>query len=129
MLAKHVVRLWAKSGLVWLLFTLLFGIYLGVTQQFGVSSPHAHAGLLGGLWAIGFSYLFSRSDRDRVVRFAFWQWLLFNIGVAMHVGALWTVIMVAPQFGPVIALGGLVITAATLWIITTLWPIIGADGD
>jgi len=128
MLAKNALRLWAKSGLVWLLFTLVFGLYLGITQQFGVASPHAHAGLLGGLWAIGFSYLFGRAASDRPIRFALWQWLLFNIGVAMHVVALWTVIMIAPQFGALIGVGGLVITIATIWIIVTVWPIIGADG-
>ena len=99
MQVDKIVSLWAKSGLLWLLFTMLFGVYLGATHQFGISSPHAHAGLLGGLWAIGFSYLFSRAPGDTNIRFAFWQWALFNIGVACKVSALWMMLMVDPKWG------------------------------
>lgn len=127
MLAKNVVSLWARSGLVWLLFTMLFGMYLGITGQFGISSPHAHAGLLGGLWAIGFSYLFNRADGDKNIRFAFWQWLLFNLGVACHMTALWMVLMVDPKWGILIGLGGGTITLTTIWIVLVLWPALQGD--
>jgi len=129
MLANNVVRLWAKSGLVWLLFTMILGMYLGMTQQFGVSSPHAHAGLLGGLWGIGFSYLYSRAPGDRNFRFAVWQWILFNLGVICHAFALWMVLMADPVWGMLIAVGGAVITLTTIWITISLWPILGADSD
>lgn len=126
MLADNVANLWARSGLVWLLFTMLFGIYLGATGQFGISSPHAHAGLLGGLWSVGFSYLFSRATGDMKFRFALWQWVMFNIGVAIHVFALWLVMTVDPKFGGLIGLGGGIITLATIWIVLTIWPLLRA---
>lgn len=119
-----VVHLWAKSGLIWLLFTVIFGMYLGLTGQFGISSPHAHGGLLGGLWGIGFSYLFGLASRDKIFRFAFWQWLLFNLGVACHMTALWMVLMVDPKWGILIGLGGGTITLTTIWIVLVLWPVL-----
>lgn len=127
MQVDKIVSLWAKSGLLWLLFTMLFGVYLGATHQFGISSPHAHAGLLGGLWAIGFSYLFSRAPGDTNIRFAFWQWALFNIAVACKVIALWMMLMVDPKWGIAIGISGGIITLVTIWIVITLWPLLSAD--
>jgi hypothetical protein len=50
---------WARTGLIWFLVTMSFGMYLGITQQFGFSSPHAHMGLLGWLSSAAFAFLYS----------------------------------------------------------------------
>ncbi|MEZ5709016.1 MAG: hypothetical protein R3E02_06500 [Blastomonas sp.] len=117
-------QLWAKSGLVWLLAAMVFGMYLGLTGQFGVTSSHAHSGLLGGVWAMLFSYLYHRADAAHgPVKGALAQWGTYNIGVAMFVTALWMVIhgWYMPVFGPMIALGGFTVLFSTLWIVLTLW--------
>ena len=62
MIVNPITFLWAKTGLVWFLLTMIFGMYLGLTGQFGASSPHAHLGLLGWLSSIAFAFLWSVAD-------------------------------------------------------------------
>ena len=129
MQARNAVELWAKSGLVWLLFGMGFGLYLGLTEQFGMSASHAHAGLLGGVWAIAFSYLFSRFDGGRRMGQALWQWIAYNLGVAAFVFGFWLVMKGNPGFAPVGVAGAFTIALSTLWIVITLWPGLKARGD
>jgi hypothetical protein len=129
MQARNAVELWAKSGLVWLLFGMGFGIYLGMTEQFGLSAPHAHAGLLGGVWAIAFSYLFSRQDGGRRMGHALWQWVAYNAGVAAFVIGFWLVMKGNPGVAPLGVAGAFTIGLSALWIIITLWPGLKARGD
>jgi hypothetical protein len=115
---------WARSGLVWLLLTMTFGLYLGITGQYGRTSAHAHAGLLGGLWSIAFATLYARAtaagyDGSRIPAT---QWALFNLGVALHVVALWMVLTQGGAWGMVVGLAGILLLATTLWIVATLWP-------
>ena len=129
MQARHAVELWAKSGLIWLLFGMSFGIYLGITEQFGLSAPHAHAGLLGGVWAIGFSWLFSRFDGSKRIGHALWQWVTYNLGVAAFVVGFWLVMKGNPGVAPVGIVGAFTIVLSALWIVITLWPGLRARGD
>ena len=120
--ARNAVELWAKSGLAWLLIGMGFGLYLGMTEQFGLSAPHAHAGLLGGVWAIAFSYLFSRQDSGRRMGHALWQWVAYNLGVAAFVIGFWLVMKGNPGVAPVGVAGAFTIALSALWIVITLWP-------
>jgi hypothetical protein len=121
-----ITSLWAKTGLGWFLATMLFGMYLGMTQQFGASSPHAHLGLLGWLSSIAFAFLWSRADPDggKAVA-ARIHWALHNLGLLVQVSGLWMVIKTSNEsYGLVIALGGATIIAATLWLIASIWPLL-----
>ena len=49
-------RALGKSGLIWLLFGMSFGIFLGITSN--SACPRARpCRPLGGVWAIGLSWL------------------------------------------------------------------------
>jgi hypothetical protein len=113
--------LWARSGLVWLLLTVSLGLYLGVTGQFGASSFHAHAGLLGGVWAVAFAWLFERRGGP-LTGGARVQWALYNGGVATMVVAMFMVQRVGGIWGLVIGIGGLIVIASAIWVVTSVWP-------
>lgn len=115
-----VVDRWIRSGLVWVLLTMCYGMYVGLSGDFALKSSHAHAGILGGLWSLAFAFLFSR--RATPPRFAFIQWLLFNIGVAGQVFALYMVVTEGGIWGMLIGVAGIVIIASTLWIAASVWP-------
>ncbi|GEM_PF-3697666 len=117
---ENVVDRWIRSGLVWVLLTMFYGMYVGISGEFALKSSHAHAGILGGLWSLAFAFLFSRKTTPP--RFAFAQWLLFNIGVAVHVFALYMVVTRGGIWGMLIGVAGLLIIVSTLWIAASVWP-------
>ena len=116
--------LWARTGLVWFLATLCFGMYLGMTQQFGASSPHAHLGLLGWVSSIAFAFLWSLADPEgQIAGRARWHWVAHNLGMLVQVSGLWMVIRTGDgRYAMMIALGGLIIILASLWLATMVWP-------
>lgn len=125
MQSASLSELWAKSGLVWLLATMSFGMYLGITGQFGMSSAHAHAGLLGGVLGIAISYLASRAPAGTRFGAAFAQWLVYNLAVATQATGLWFVMKGDQGFVPLIVVGGSVVLLTLFWIALTLWPKLG----
>ena len=118
---NRTVNLWISSGLVWVVLTMCYGMYLGMTQQFHLSSSHAHPGLLGGLWAIAFAFLYSRAGGRAEGIIPIVQWLMYNAGVAWMATMLYLVNTGKPV-GPLIAIGGALITVSTLWIAIRVWP-------
>ena len=113
--------LWARSGLVWLLAAMAAGIHIGAVGEFGASSHHAHAGLLGGVWAIAFAYLFDRKGLPLSLA-AKAQWTLYNLGVATMAVAMYMVARHGGAWGALIGLGGLVVFGTTAWIVVNAWP-------
>jgi L-serine deaminase len=118
-----MTSLWARTGLLWFLATMIFGMYLGMTQQFGASSPHAHLGLLGWLSSIAFAFLWRIADPEgRLVGKARIHWVMHNLGMVVQVSGLWMVIRTGNGvYGMVIALGGATIILATFWLVFLLW--------
>ena len=119
-------RLWARSGLVWLLLGMAAGIQVGIAGEFGNASHHAHIGLLGGLWAIAFAWLFNRSGSPLTL----WvqaKWALYNLVATMVVG-----MYMAPRYGQpwglVIGIGGITVFATTVCIVITTWPRVPVTG-
>ena len=57
MTLNRMAGLWARTALVWFVMTISFGMYIGFTQQFHLSTPHAHMGLLGWISSALFAFL------------------------------------------------------------------------
>lgn len=120
MTLNRMSALWARTALLWFIATMIFGLYLGMTRQFGMSSPHAHMGLLGWVSSALFAFLWSFAAADDRPRFAPVHWALHNLGVATMVVALFMTIK-GREVGPLIGLGGLVVLLGTIWLTATLW--------
>lgn len=116
-----MVSLWARTGLIYLLATMAFGLYLGLSGQFGASSPHAHLGLLGWLSALAFAFLHAVADPEGQLRGGGRvHWALHNVGVLVHAVALWLTLQGRP-LGMVIGIGGLIVILATLLFVALIW--------
>jgi len=114
MTLNKMTALWARTGLIWFLLTMAFGMYLGLTGQFGASSSHAHLGLLGWLSAIAFAFLHSVADPEgRLARAGPAHWALHNLGLVVHATCLWLVIKTGnPMFGMFMRLSQVLMCAA-----------------
>ena len=121
MIITPMVSLWARTGLIYFLATMAFGLYLGITGQFGASSPHAHLGLLGWLSSMAFALLHALADpQGRLRGGARAHWILHNVGVLVHASALWLTIQ-GRQLGMFIGIGGIIIIIATLVLVALIW--------
>lgn len=121
MTLNRMSALWARTALLWFIATMAFGMYLGMTQQFGMSSPHAHMGLLGWVSSALFAFLWSFCGADDGPRFGPLHWAVHNLGVATMVAGLFATLRGA-DLGLVIALGGLVVLLGTIALAAMLWP-------
>ena len=124
MTMNRMAGLWVRTGLVWFLAAMAFGMYLGVTGQFGASSAHAHLGLLGWVSSIAFAYIHSAADPEgELARRGAVHWGLHNAGLVVQVSSLWLVVQTGNgMFGMFIGIGGLTLILATLWFAITFWP-------
>ncbi|HEX9933526.1 MAG TPA: hypothetical protein VGB08_11850 [Allosphingosinicella sp.] len=122
MTLNRMSALWARTALLWFLATMGFGMYLGMTQQFGMSSPHAHMGLLGWVSSALFAFLYSFCGAgEDLPKLGTAHWAIHNLGVATMVVSLFLTLQ-GRDMGPFIALGGLIVILGTLWLALALWP-------
>lgn len=124
MALNRMAGLWARTGLIWFLLTMTFGMYLGLSEQFHISSPHAHMGLLGWVTSALFAFLYAltggapAAERGPTI-----HWLVHNLGVATMVTGLFLTIRNGPsEITMMIPLGGGTLILATLWLTLMLWP-------
>lgn len=121
---NRMAALWVRTALVWFVAAMAFGMYLGITRQFGASSAHAHLGLLGWVSSIAFAYIHSAADPEGTLG---WRgtlhWGLHNLGLVVQVASLWLVVSTGNGiFGMFIAVGGLTLILATLFFAISFWP-------
>lgn len=116
--------LWARTALIWFVATICFGMYLGMTQQFGMSSPHAHMGLLGWVSSALFAFLYAVAPGEAAGRGPFLHWTAHNLGVATMVVGLYLTVNGA-ELGGMIAIGGAVVVLATIWLAASMWGRLG----
>ena len=122
MTLNSMSSLWARTALLWFLATMGFGMYLGMTEQFGMSSPHAHMGLLGWVSSALFAFLYSFCGAgEDLPKLGTGHWAIHNLGVVTMVVSLFLTLR-GTDMGPFIALGGLIVILGTLWLALALWP-------
>ena len=73
-------RLYILAGFLWLVAGMIFGIYLGITDQLQFTNSHAHANLLGFVISVLFGLLYRNWPVLRSSRLAWPQFALFQIG-------------------------------------------------
>jgi hypothetical protein len=107
---------------------MIFGMYLGITQQLGASSPHAHLGLLGWLSSCAFALIHvladpedSRAGRGRL------HWITHNLGLIIQVASLWLILRTGNGiYGMFIGIGGLILILSTLGFSAMVWRRLGS---
>lgn len=78
-------RLYIIAGFVWLIIGMMFGIYLGITDQLQFSNSHAHANLLGFVVSVLFGLIYHNWPSLLEHRFAMPQFAIYQIGAVVLV--------------------------------------------
>lgn len=73
-------RLYILAGFLWLVTGMIFGIYLGITDQLQFSNSHAHANLLGFVISVLFGLIYRNWPVLLSSRLAWLQFALFEFG-------------------------------------------------
>ena len=113
-------RIYILAGFAWLTFGMIFGIYLGITDQLQFANSHAHANLLGFVISVIFGLLLRNWPSLLNSRLAKPQFLIYQLG---------TVVLVAGKFdidnggnGVLAPPGSMIIVLGTLmmfWMFAT----------
>ena len=86
-----VDRLYILAGFVWLIFGMVFGIYLGITDQLQFSNSHAHANLLGFVVSVLFGLMYRNWPSLLGSKLAMPQFALYQIGAVVLVAGKYSV--------------------------------------
>ncbi len=78
-------RNYVLVGLVWVLLGMIFGVYMGITQQLYFANTHAHANLVGFVTSVLFGLLHVNFPSLAKSRLAFPQFVIFEIGALILV--------------------------------------------
>ena len=78
-------RLYILTGFAWVILGMVFGIYLGITDQLQFSNSHAHANLLGFVISVLFGLLHRNWPRLADSRLAVPQYLVYQLGALVLV--------------------------------------------
>jgi hypothetical protein len=122
--------LWLRTGLIWFVLTMSFGMYLGITQQLGASSPHAHLGLLGWLTSAAFALIHAVADPENtMVSRGKVHWAAHNLGLIVQVSSLWMIMRTGnDMYGMFIGIGGLILILSTLGFAAMVWKRLAQNG-
>jgi hypothetical protein len=118
-----MTALWARTAMVWFLVTVSIGLFMGISQSFNYAPAHAHMGVLGWLSSAVFALIYGVSRQwPAGARPPRLHWAAHNIGVVVMTGALFLELRSNDGFyGPFIAIGGVVIVVAALWLVAMMW--------
>ena len=106
-------RIYILAGFAWLTFGMIFGIYLGITDQLQFANSHAHANLLGFVVSVLFGLLLRNWPSLLSSRLALPQFLIYQLGAIILVAGKFNIDSggngaLAPPGSMIIVLGTLI---------------------
>lgn len=113
-------RLYVLTGFIWLISGMVFGIYLGATDQLNFANSHAHANLLGFVISVLFGLIYRNWPTLMASRLAMPQFVLFQAGSLVLVAGKYDIDnggggLLAPPGSVLVVLGTLVM----FWMFAT----------
>ena len=82
---RKIDEYYLYCGLLWLVFGMTFGIWMGITEQFNFSNSHAHANLVGFVISMLFGFLHRSFPAMAASRLAAPQFIVYQAGAVLLV--------------------------------------------
>ncbi len=111
-IAMKLSRLFILAGFAWVVLGMIYGIYLGITNQLNLANSHAHANLVGFVISILFGLLHHNWPKMQASRVAVPQFWVYQIGALMLVAGKYQVDVGGG--GALVATGSFVVVLGTL---------------
>jgi peptidoglycan/LPS O-acetylase OafA/YrhL len=118
---QRLDRNYILIGLCWVLVGMVFGAWLGASHHNNFANSHAHINLLGFVTSTLFGMLYWAFPAMGKSRAAMWQFLIYEIGVALLVLGKIIVDNDATET-PLLQVGSVLVIIATammLWLFAT----------
>lgn len=82
---QRLDRNYILLGLTWVVVGMIFGMWLGATNQLNYANSHAHLNLLGFVTSVLFGLLHWAYPALGKSRLAVWQFAIYELGVVLLV--------------------------------------------
>ena len=82
---QRLDRIYIIIGLCWVIVGMIYGIWLGASHHNNFANSHAHINLLGFVTSVLFGMLYWAFPAMAKSRIAMWQFLIYEVGVALLV--------------------------------------------
>ena len=104
---------YVKVGFIWLLAGMVFGIWMGITENFQFSNAHAHTNLVGFVLSALFGLVMIALPALAASKLAVLQFVIYQIGAIVLVIGKVTVTL-DPHDNAVVAIGSMIVLVGTL---------------
>ena len=82
---KRIDEYYILFGFAWLLFGMVFGMYMGITDQLNFANSHAHANLVGFVTSVLFGLIYRFFPAMKLSRLAMLQFYIYEAGAILLV--------------------------------------------
>lgn len=106
---------YVATGLLWVVLGMVFGIWLGITEQFNFANSHAHMNLVGFVISVLFGLMhrgFPGLGRSRLAKP---QYLVYQLGAVLLVAG--KIVVDAGGAPVLVAIGSLVVVLGTVMML------------
>lgn len=90
------------------------GLHMAISGQHNVIGPHAHANLLGWVTMAIFGGYLALNPTKAQTRFAYYQYLVYAISVAVQIGSLYFLYRGYAALEPIVAISSLTVLVGVL---------------
>ena len=116
-------NLFVRTGILFLLAGMAFGLYMGMKEDFTFAPAHAHLNLIGGVLMIITGIIYN-SKPGIAPRLAPFHYGIYVVAVPTMVAGIAGAQVRAPWFPPVVGIGSVLVFISTLmlaWVIYTAY--------
>jgi len=110
----NIANLYFRTAIVFLLVGISMGLHMAMSGEHNVVGPHAHANLLGWVTMAIFGGYLALNPAKAETRFAYYQYLVYSIGVTVQIVSLYFLYRGYAALEPIVGVSSLVVLAGVL---------------
>jgi hypothetical protein len=110
----NLAHLYFRTAIVFLLAGIAMGLHMAISGEHNVIGPHAHANLLGWVTMAIFGGYLALNPAKAESRFAYYQYLVYAIGVAVQIISLYLLYRGFAAMEPIVGVSSLVVLAGVI---------------
>lgn len=110
----RIAQLYFRTAIIFLIVGISMGLNMAISQDHSAIGAHAHANLLGWVTMAIFGGYHALNPAKAERRIAMIQYIIYTVGVALLIPALYLMLTGNPSLEPVVAVASLIAFAGVL---------------